>query len=257
MGSLGKLRGAEQVWAVGLDGCHAGWIGALAFQDTVAITHTALRLFEDISAVIGWHDREAADAVIGIDVPIGLPSAVGVRECDRQARSLLGRRWMCVFQPPDRELFGNDFGAARDIVRRRRDADPHQQFHVLTKQGVQIMGKIREVDDALADNRCHERWLVEVHPEVSFQQLGGAELPKKKSAAGKRIRLGLLQPEFRDIEERLNEAQWLRRDVGYDDVLDAYAALWSALRFSRGPGHFIELGDGRRDGHGLITRMVV
>jgi hypothetical protein len=42
-----------------------------------------------------------------------------------------------------------------------------------------------------------------------------------------------------------------------NDLLDAYAVLWTALRVARGPGHHRELGDGRRDAHGLRMRIVV
>jgi Protein of unknown function (DUF429) len=48
-----------------------------------------------------------------------------------------------------------------------------------------------------------------------------------------------------------------RAEVARDDLLDAYAVLWTALRFARGPGHYRELGDSERDAYGLRQRIVV
>ena len=162
---------------------------------------------------------------------------------------------MCVFEPPDRELFGHDFAAARAIVHARRYTDP--QAHILTQQGVQIMAKIEEVDQVLRADPSRERWLVEVHPELSFRELASGDLPRKKTRAGKDRRLALLRDPFPDVEERLGEAPWRRKEVGYDDLLDAYVSLWSALRFARGAGECLELGGGERDACGLRMRMIV
>ena len=49
---------------------------------------------------------------------------------------------------------------------------------------------------------------------------------------------------------------WSGSEVARDDLLDAYAVLWTALRFARGPGHYRELGDGARDAYGLRQRIV-
>jgi predicted RNase H-like nuclease len=246
-----------QVRAAGLDGCRAGWIAAFAFGDAVRPAGTGLRLFDDVQRVVSWSDEQAVRPVVAVDVPIGLPATGGLRECDRQARARLGRRWMCVFEVPDRDLIGHEFEAAREIVHRRREARPGEALHVPTRQTVQITDKIRDVDRILCQDPSRERWLFEVHPEVSFRELAGEDLPRKKTAAGKKHRLALLRDRFPDVEKRLCAAPWRRREVAYDDMLDAYIALWSALRFSRGTSHYIELGDGKRDDHRLLERIVV
>lgn len=236
--------------AVGLDGCRAGWIAAVAIGDPGSIA-TRLQLFEDIDQLVRWHDVSGTQANVAIDVPIGLPAAVSARPCDQEARRRLGKRWMCVFAPPDRELFNLDFEAARQLVYKRRAAAPGETFHLLSQQSVQITPKIAEVDRALRDHPERQEWLIEIHPEVSFRELAGDDLPPKKKAAGRARRLRLLREAFPDIDQRLDTARWLRREVAHDDMLDAYAALWSALRFSRGPDHRLVLGDGQRDAHGL------
>jgi predicted RNase H-like nuclease len=86
---------------------------------------------------------------------------------------------------------------------------------------------------------------VEVHPELSFlalaQALGRPEaqigLPRKQRSAGKTLRRALLTAVTPDIEGQLAAVSWPRTQVGVDDVLDAYAALWSARRYhARRPG---------------------
>lgn len=245
------------ICGVGLDGCRAGWIAALAIGHSDRIAATRLQLFDDIDQFVQWREAGSTRATVAIDVPIGLPTAVGARLCDQEARSRLGKRWMCVFAPPDRELFGLDFEAARQVVYQRRAAAPGETFHVLSRQSVQITPKIAEVDRALREHPARQEWLIEVHPEVSFRELAGGDLPPKKKAAGRACRLSLLRDVFADVDQRLETARWLRREVAHDDMLDGYVALWSALRFSRGRDDHLVLGDGQRDAHGLPMQMIV
>jgi predicted RNase H-like nuclease len=240
--------------AVGLDGCRSGWIAAVAHGPAGSPARTELRRFRDFDQLLAWRDGQSSQPVVAADVPMGLPDRAGLRPCDREARARLGPRWMCVFEAPDRQLFGHDFEAAKAIVHARRGADP--RAHILTRQGVQIMAKIEEVDRVLQADRSRERWLVEVHPELSFRELASDDLPRKKSSAGKHCRLALLRALFRDVDKRLEAAPWPRKEVGYDDILDAYASLWSALRFGRGAADCLELG-GESDACGLIMRMIV
>lgn len=51
----------------------------------------------------------------------------------------------------------------------------------------------------------------------------------KKKSAGRAERLDLLRQAFGDAPARLVEER-VRKQVGADDVLDAFAALWSAMR---------------------------
>lgn len=243
--------------AVGVDGCRIGWIAAFAFGSGTQTSRTGLGLFETAADVVRWREGQAGRPVVAIDVPIGLPDRVGDRGCDREARRLLGRRQTCVFQPPDRELFdlvGGTYEDARARIADRRLAEPEARG--LTQQCFNILSKIAEVDRLVRADPHREQWLIEVHPEVSFQELAGRDLPHKKSKAGKDARLRRLAREFPDLEDNLGTRAWRRRDVGIDDRLDAYVALWSALRFRRGPAHHRILGDAERDTEGVLMRMV-
>jgi predicted RNase H-like nuclease len=242
-----------EIIAAGIDGCRAGWVAAIARGDTM----TELRLFADLEAVVRWRDREAGAAMVGADVPMGLPLRAGPRPCDRDARRELGPRWMCVFAPPDRELLGLDFAQAKEIVDRRRRADPAGDHPVMTHQTINIAPKIAEADRVLRAAPWRQEWLLEVHPELSFRTLAGAPLEPKRTSAGAAARLAVVARQFPDAPRRLGARTWSRAEVARDDLLDAYAVLWTALRFARGPGHYRELGDSERDAYGLRQRIVV
>jgi predicted RNase H-like nuclease len=200
---------------------------------------------------------------------MGLPSRAGLRECDRAARKMLGRRWQCVFPAPDRELLGLTFEAAREVVLRRRIAEPVVAHPVMTKQAMAIASKIAEADQLLTAKPERERWLVEVHPEVSFLMLArtlghpipAIGLPRKKRAAGRVFRADLLARVFPDSSARVAAMTWGRAHVGVDDALDAYAGLWSALRYRAAAGvtgaELLILGDDHPDGHGVLAHVIV
>ncbi len=221
--------------AVGVDGCRAGWIAACARADG----RVELRLYRAFAALVADCEAAALRPVVAVDVPIGLPDRAGLRECDREARRRLGRRWMCVFPAPDRALFGS---SGRPGV---------------TRQTMGIVPKIAEVDAVLRAAPDRAEWIVEAHPELSFVTLAAAlgrpvpaaGLPPKRRPAGREARLALLRQAFPDLEAA---GPWPRSAVAPDDVLDAYAALWTARRF---PAAAIVLG-GDRDAHGLPCRMV-
>ena len=250
---------SAEVCAAGLDGCRAGWVAAVALRAPPGGESTALRRFATIDDAVRWWE----DATVGvgprppmaIDMPIGLPARHEPRACDVQARRRLGRRWMCVFAPPDRELLGHDFAAAREIVHRRRAADPARSYAVATHETVNIAPKIAGVDRVLRASPGRADWLIEVHPELSFRTLAGEDLAPKRSSGGAACRRALVAARFPDAPQRLDAVRWRRREVGADDLLDAYAALWTAQRFVAGV--HTELGDGARDAYGLPQRIIV
>lgn len=50
---------------------------------------------------------------------------------------------------------------------------------------------------------------------------------------------------------------WDERVPRYDDLLDAYAAPWSAFRFADGPSNYSDLDNGERDDEQLLPRIVI
>jgi threonine dehydratase len=255
--------------AVGVDGCRVGWIAALAYSSTAnAPLWTELRLLrqEDggLASLVGDCEAMNERPALAVDVPIGLPTTAGLRDCDREARTQLGRRWMCVFPAPDRELFSLSFEEARARVLARRGADGTPSDHpIMSKQACAILPKIEEVDAVMRADLTRQEWIVEVHPEVCFitlaKCLGDAVpatgLPRKQRRVGRLERLALLRRVFSDVDQHVDAANWPRSDVGVDDILDAYAALWTACRYALDPPSVIQLG-GNADDEGLLQRMI-
>jgi predicted RNase H-like nuclease len=83
------------------------------------------------------------------------------------------------------------------------------------------------VDDAITPD-C-QQWAFEVHPEVCFWALNERRpmTHKKKTEDGAAERIGVLRPIFPEIERHLANRP---HRVGADDLLDAAAAAWTALR---------------------------
>jgi len=209
----------------GVDGCRGGWVVA---------TRRGWRVVPSFAAIVPeFH-------LIGVDMPIGLP--VGwEREADRAARAFIRPRASCVFPTPPRPLVTHDDYAAANAASRAR-------FDVgLTRQTFHLFPKIRDVDAAV-DQESQHRFL-EVHPECSFTALTGAVLPPKRTLEGRRRRSAALEAVFGPIELRSSAA------VQPDDVLDAYAVLWTTLRHQRGES--IVLGGDEVDATGLVMRIVV
>lgn len=206
----------------GIDGCRSGWVVASA---------SGTRVVSSLESVTAEFE------VIGIDMPVGL-SEDGFRECDAAARKLLKNRACTVFPAPPRDLVHlDDYPVANRESRERFGRGVPRQAHALWP-------KIREVDAAA---RTHPGRFAEIHPECSFVEMTGELPPSKHSDAGKYFRETALLSAFGRLPERPSGAKW-------DDVLDAHAVLWSALRYVAGAHR--SLGDGSLDRCGLPMRIV-
>ena len=191
---------------LGLDGARDGWAGALVEDGRVRWLR-----FRQVTEALAL-DVEA----VGVDMPVGLPPT-GRRECDLLAKRLLGRAHPRVFLAPPRGVLAA--AGYPDANRLHRDLTGGLGLSVQTWH---LVPRVREVDEVADDRR-----LVEVHPELSFAELGGTgALPSKKTAAGRELRVRTLR-------------RWLpglrAADVPTgDDGLDALAVAWSADRWLAG-----------------------
>jgi predicted RNase H-like nuclease len=178
-------------------------------------------------------------ALIGVDMPVGLPST-WERAADRAARALIRPRGSCVFPTPPRPLLAYEsYGEA--------NAAAKAQYGVgLTRQTFNLFAKIRDID-AVVDATTQRR-VLEVHPECSFCAMTGRVLPPKRSPSGRSLRLAAVTEHFGAVELALPGART-------DDVLDAYAVLWTVLRHQRGES--VVLGGDEVDERGLVMRIVV
>jgi predicted RNase H-like nuclease len=177
--------------------------------------------------------------VVGIDMPIGLPHD-RPRACDREARRFLGARRSSIFEPPRRVTLG----AADHAEAQRRSVALHGTG--LSVQAWNLVPKIREVDQVMTS--ALEDHVVEVSPECAVRLLLGRVPAPKRTAGGAAERRDALEAVFGPLPARLAGSR-------PDDVLDAYAVLWSAERFAR--GEHVTFGDGARDERGLLMRIVM
>jgi predicted RNase H-like nuclease len=182
--------------------------------------------FESANAL--FSQRPAPD-LIAIDVPIGLTDS-GPRACDREARRLLGRpRASSVFPAPIRAVLGARSWEEACAIRNRAEGKR------MSKQAWGIVGKVGEVDKELRAHPRLRKRAREVHPEVSFQAWNGAAMQfRKTSRRGRNERGRLVDRYFGPAAYEVVRDQFRVKDVGHDDILDAFAALWSAERILRG-----------------------
>ncbi len=215
---MASLNQPTRGGVAGVDGCRAGWV---AFRVALPSLSTSVEII-DLPAVIR---RRPADLLyLAIDIPIGLLDCS--RACDKTARKLLGRpRGSSVFTAPCRSaLSAVNHGTASATSARITGRG-------LSRQAWGIASKIKQVDDEITPE-C-QQWIFEIHPEVCFWALARGRPMKyrKKTQAGVNERVDLLRSSFPNIDEDLRD-----RPIGVakDDLLDAAAAAWTALRIHDG-----------------------
>ena len=207
--------------AAGADGCRSGWICLVREQSGEIVS----KLFETAEALMS---QEPRPAVLAIDIPIGL-AEVGPRLCDLEARKRLGPRASSVFTAPIRPLLAaatwDEACSIRERLERKR----------ISKQAWAIVPKIREVDRALRENPARQGWVREVHPEVCFWAWRGEPMPHaKKHALGRAARLDLVGRYFGAAAFHDVRVCHRKAEAADDDILDAFAALWTAERVVQG-----------------------
>ncbi len=232
-------------WIAGLDGCRGAWAGVLLDLDAPERHRAAL--FATVEEVL---DGPEGPAVVGIDVPIGLPDRVvdGGRPADRAARRFLGTGRASVFPvPPRAAVYAADYDAAKALS--RLSSDPPFAPSI---QCWNILRYVRAVDALLRARPDLRGRVHEVHPEVAFFRLNGDH----RLRAGKKGPMrqeGLAERRDLLIGAGLSEALVRSappRGVGRDDHLDAMAALLVArdIALDRAVPLPAEI---ERDAHGL------
>jgi predicted RNase H-like nuclease len=204
---------------VGVDASRGAWL-AVAIDDG---RFAGASLTQTIADVLAMHDDARA---VAIDIPLGIIETYG-READTAARRFIQPRGSSVFPTPPRVVVeAPDYDVARSICDERGWPRPSRQSYGMRH-------RILEADRAA---RLDVR-LFEVHPEVSFRELAGRPLEKKRTLLGQTQRLELLASAGIHLDSAVD-----------DDLLDAAVAAWTAARFARGEalplpaGHTARLG---------------
>lgn len=209
----------------GVDGCKSRWLCIGRDLHSGGIT---ARLFDSASQLA---DQDPLPDVIGWDIPIGLADDGRGRGCDSEARKTLrAPRASSVFTAPIRPaLAASSRAEASEITARLCDG------RRVAAQAFGIYAKVRELDALLATRPELRGRIREVHPEICFWAWnGGAAMQHyKKTPAGEHERRELVARHFGDAAIDAVRAQLARR-APTDDILDAFAALWTAERIANG-----------------------
>jgi predicted RNase H-like nuclease len=243
---------AEGQVVAGVDGCRAGWVavigrvgklgpGALPFLPE----SVQARVFPRFDFLL---DALPEDAVIAVDMPIGLPERIEGpgRAAEKATRPLLGERQSSVFSIPARPAVEAGAGPFRSELHRReayraacaiaeRLSHPPRRISI---QGFGLFPKIIEIDRLLLADPSRATRVIEGHPELAFRLLnGGTPVPSPKKIQGRVDATGM------EDRRRLLLEAGLGRDFLYapapagaaqDDFLDACAMLCVAARHAAG-----------------------
>lgn len=217
-----------KVFVAGVDGCRDGWVAVL-----LEINEERRIQKEEVRVVPTFDDLlhlPESPRFVGIDIPLGLPNSAvpGGRTCDQEARRLLGhKRGTSVFSPPVRSVLRAR--SYEEALKLNRESSRHDVG--ITMQVYNVLPKLREVHEVMTPEL--QARVREVHPELSFAAMQGEPVEASKhSPQGKQQRLKLLDQHFADVEAALAEAE--SGSVTDEDVIDAYAAAWTAWRMAIG-----------------------
>lgn len=210
---------------VGIDGCRAGWVVAEATD--ASLREIRVRVDTTLDDVMARAAQ--GDAIVAIDIPIGLASS-GPRRADALARERLGwPRRASVFSAPTRPAL------AATSYREACDLNEAACGRRMSQQSFGIVRKIRDVD-ALMTPALQAR-VREAHPEIAFAEiacLGHGLAAPKKSHEGAAVRRDLLArhlalPDIDGLYRALGPSRLQR-----DDIVDALVCLITAQRIARG-----------------------
>ncbi len=214
--TFGSRRGPELPYDVvaGVKPCATGWLVASGKLRGTTFAAEDPKVYQRFSDIL---DERPAFATVTLGAPIGYLDEFipGGRACDRDARSLLGRRG----------------GAAIASAPIRSQVESDASLEGLSAVARQLVPRYREVAAEMAPYR--QRTVYEVTSELCFFQLND-DTPlrwSKRSSEGREERRSLLERRIPGVERICNAV--LPR-VPYTHLLDVAAFMWTARRiFSR------------------------
>lgn len=222
---IDRLSGTPQpaplvvdVPVLGVDACPTGWVGVLLAPDRPPAVLAAGR----IAALVELARETAEVAVVAIDIPIGLPDR-GSRLADELARRALPGKGSSVFTTLTRAAYTAESYAEG----REQNLAATDGLRSASAQAYALRARILDVDEWLRSKPTVA--VIEVHPELSFARMAGQPIAARKK-----------DPEGIDARRRTLEdaglvpPAWYRGSgFGEDDLLDACAVAWTAVRHAR------------------------
>ena len=191
---------------VGVDGCPDGWLAVVGRPPQCSAS-----IHPDFGSILQTYP----EAVIVVDIPIGLMDGKEGRAVDRLMRKRLGKRHSSVFTPPSRAA---SHALTYDDAKRRNIEITGKS---LSKQTWGLVPKIRELDSLMTKTPALQENTREGHPEFAFAMLNDSPIAhSKKTACGIFKRTALLRAIGYDIE---HIATYLHSHAGAkaDDLVDA------------------------------------
>ena len=236
----------EKFGVVGIDACPGGWVavGCPGADRGAAVRALVGERLDELLFRFG------SVGLAGIDMPIGLADDQP-RLCDRLARGRLGARASSVFPAPLRPALEATTHAEASRLSRAAGGQG------VSAQAWNLFARVRELDTFLSARPDWRERMVEVHPELSFFALNGDQpLPASKHRIdGIYRRRALIAEAFGMAAIESAVAQLAGTRAKEDDMLDAFAVLWSALRVRNEADESLPA-DPPRDATGLPMRIV-
>ncbi|HEY51459.1 MAG TPA: DUF429 domain-containing protein [Dehalococcoidia bacterium] len=210
----------------GVDACRTGWFAVMLGEGH----DWRADIFPDIFNL--WKHCQDSKLIL-IDIPIGLRQGSSVqRVCDQKARRLLGsKRSSSVFPVPCREVIHADTEKANELNWKITGKG-------LSRQSLNIINKIKQVDELLLGDRNARSRILETHPELCFWALNGGMPMKysKKKKEGFLEKMEVLRSIYPCSGElvRYAEKSYPRGELARDDILDALVAAVTASNGGQG-----------------------
>lgn len=228
---------------IGVDGCRGGWIAAV-IEDGILSLERYPSLFDLVKA------NQVFDVFL-IDMAIGLRDSVEQIRPEEVARKLLVPRSSTIFPVPARAA----------VYSENEDEQKKANLEILgkslTKQSINIIPKIRELDEFLNKYTEYKNVICESHPELCFARLSGRVLLSRKKEI-----TGLYERESILVEylgtDNVKDLRSMSKNLGCspDDILDAVCLAVTANLKAEGLCETIPENP-QKDSRGLLMQMVV
>lgn len=228
---------------IGADGCKGGWIACILDHGDFI-----MKRIDSVESLIGSYTD--FDAVL-IDMAVGLRDNVKQIRPDDMARKELGARSATVFPIPSRQAVYAETEEAQ------KEANIRALGKSLPKQTINIIPKIRELDEFLDAHPDYKNRILESHPEIDFARLNGSVvMSRKKEFTGFHERACILE---RYIPGQSLHGMWKAAKefrCKPDDMLDAVCLAVTAALADAGMCETIPE-EPEKDGKGLYMKLTV
>jgi len=228
---------------IGADGCRGGWIACILDHGEMRIerydsVETLIQAYPDFDAFL-------------IDMAVGLRTSANQLRPDDLARKELGPRSSSIFPIPCRQAV---YAATEE---EKKQANIKVLGKSLPKQTINIIPKIRELDEFLTVHPEYKNRILESHPELDFARLhGSVVLSRKKEFTGFSERTAILKKYLpkESFSGMWDKAKELRCNP--DDLLDAICLAVTAALSSQDMCETIPA-EPEQDDNGLYMKLTI